>query len=302
MNPRGGHDGYLYRQSIRRGALYLLSSAFVFSFAGVLVKFLSAELPVAMVVFFRSAGGLLFILPWVVGRRGLSLRTKLFWNHALRAVSGVLAMYCFFYAISRLPLAEALSLNFTSPLIIPLMGYFLLKESIPRRISMILAIGFVGVLLIVKPGFAVFNPAALVGLISAFFASFALVNVRKLTRTEPATRVVFYFSLIASLITVIPMLLTWQTPDVRQLAMLLGLGLFATGGQWLLTRGYASGPVGQIGFFHYSAVIFAGALDWVIWRTAPDMISLGGVALICAAGIVAMQSPSEVPMVGKVDV
>jgi drug/metabolite transporter (DMT)-like permease len=284
-----GSRTYLYTQSVRLGALFMLSASVVFSFAGILVKLLSAELPLTMMVFFRNAGGLLVIVPWMMMQPGFSLRTEHAWNHTLRAAAGVTAMYCFFFTITKMPLAEAISLNFTSPLIIPLMGYFLLKEKIPARIGVILGVGFVGVLLIVKPGAAVFNPAALVGVISAFFASFALVNVRKLTRTEPALRVVFYFALLGSLITLVPMLFFWQAPTPRQWLMLLGVGFFATGGQYLLTRGYASGPVGQVGFFHYSAVIFAGLVDWLIWSEVPDALSLSGVGLICAAGIFAMQ-------------
>ncbi len=295
MSGPEGSDGYLYTQSVRRGALFLLTSSFVFSFAGILVKILSAELPLAMVVFFRNGGGLLLLVPWVMTQRDLSLKTSFFWNHAARAASGVMAMYCFFYAIAHLPLAEAISLNFTSPLIIPLMGYFLLGERIPGRVALVLLTGFAGVLLIMKPGLTVFEPVAMVGFISAFFASFALVNVRKLTRTEPAIRVVFYFAVIGSVMTSIPMLFYWQTPDVRQLIMLVGIGFFATIGQWLLTRGYASAPVGQAGFFHYSAVIFAGLVDWLIWHEVPDALSLGGVGLICLAGVVLMRSASAGP-------
>lgn len=285
----GGAPSYLYKQSVRLGALFMLSSSLVFSFAGILVKTLSSELPLTMLVFFRNAGGLMVIIPWMLMREDASFRTRHLGNHALRAAAGVTAMYCFFFTITKMPLAEAISLNFTSPLIIPVMGYFMLKEKIPARIGLILAVGFVGVLLIVKPGMAVFNPAALVGVFSAFFASFALVNVRKLTRTEPALRVVFYFALIGSLITLVPMLFYWQNPSPRQWLMLLGVGFFATGGQFLLTRGYASGPVGQVGFFHYSAVIFAGLVDWLIWSEIPDALSLGGVSLICVAGIFAMR-------------
>jgi drug/metabolite transporter (DMT)-like permease len=290
MNAPADRESFLYTQSVRRGAGFVLASSFVFSFAGILVKMLAAELPIAMIVFFRNGGGLLFLVPWVLSQRDLSLKTKYIWNHTARAASGVMAMYCFFYAIAHLPLAEAISLNFTSPLIIPLMGVVFLGERIPARTSGILLVGFMGVLLIIKPGMAVFQPVAMVGFISAFFASFALVNVRKLTRTEPASRVVFYFALIGSVLTLVPMLWSWQTPDMRQLAMLIGIGFFATIGQWLLTRGYASGPVGQIGFFHYSAVIFAGVVDWLIWRTTPGALSLGGVGLICLAGVILMRS------------
>ncbi len=276
---------YLYRQSIRRGALFLLASSAVFSAVGTLVKILTAQLPIEMVVFFRNSIGLVLLLPLLCAGGVVNLRTTRLWDHTARAVSGVLAMYCFFYAIRNLHLAEAISLNFTSPLIIPVLAYVFLKERVSRFVVGVLVVGFFGVLLVIKPGVGVFQPAALVGTLSAFFAAFALINIRRLTNTEPAIRVVFYFALIASAITLLPMLRVWVTPTMPQALMLTGVGVLATLGQWLLTRGYASGPAGKLAVFHYSAVIFAGAVDWMLWQSRPDAWSLAGVALITAAGI-----------------
>lgn len=278
----------IYRQSIRAGALYLLLSTFVFSFAGILVKLLSDELPLPMIVFFRNGGSLLVMIPWILIQRNASFATGCFWNHALRALSGVMAMYCFFYAIANLPLAEAIALNFTSPIILPLMAYLVSREKPATRLWSLLILGFCGVLLILKPGYQAMNTAGFVGLVSALFASFAIANVRRLTRHEPAYRVVFYFSLIASAITLVPMIAAWVQPSPLQLAMLIGIGVLATMGQWCLTRGYAAGPAGQVGFFHYSAVIFGGITDWMIWGQAPDALSFAGVVLICAAGVATM--------------
>lgn len=287
--------GHYYKQSVRRGALFLIGSSLVFSIVGVLVKALTADLPVEMVVFFRNAAGFIYLIPWMMTRQLSMLKTTRIWDHVARAVSGVLAMYCFFYAISNLNLAEAISLNFTSPLIIPLIAFVVLRERIPSNLVVYLTLGFIGVLLIVKPGVGVFKPAAVVGIVSAFFAAYALVNIRKLTTTESAMKVVFYFAVIASGITLIPMLRVWHPPEPVQWVMLVAIGLLATLGQWLLTRGYASGPVGQIGIFHYSAVIFAGIIDWLIWRSSPDFVSLLGVALICVAGVFAMRQ-SKIPL------
>lgn len=284
---------YLYKQSIRRGALFLLASSAVFSGVGTLVKMLTADLPIEMVVFFRNSVGLVLLLPLLFSRQSLSLRTSRFWDHTARAVSGVLAMYCFFYAIRNLHLAEAISLNFTSPLIIPVLAFLLLGERMSGNITGLLLLGFAGVLLVIKPGFGVFQPAALVGILSAFFAAFALINIRRLTSTEPAMRVVFYFALIGTALTTLPVLRVWINPDPLQWAMLIGVGSLATVGQWLLTRGYASGPAGKLAVFHYSAVIFAGAVDWMVWSSRPDGWSLAGVGLICLAGILVSRSESS---------
>jgi drug/metabolite transporter (DMT)-like permease len=98
---------------------------------------------------------------------------------------------------------------------------------------------------------------------------------------------VFYFALIGSVITFIPMIRVWVNPDPVQWVMLISIGLLATIGQWLLTRGYASAPVGQLAVFHYSAVVFAGLVDWIVWSEKPGLVSMTGVGLICIAGVLA---------------
>lgn len=282
------------RQGVRLGACYLIASAAVFSCVGALVKHLSGSLPVEMVVFFRNGAGLVFLLPLLLTGR-ISLRTSRLGDHALRAVSGVLAMYCFFYAIAKLHLAEAIVLNFASPLLIPVFAYFLIGERLPRAMGLLLAAGFIGVVLVMKPGVGVFKPAALVGLVSAVFAAFALVNIRRLASTEPVMQIVFYFALIGSIITVFPMLRVWIHPNPVQWVLLFAVGTFATVGQSLLTLGYACAPAGRIGYFQYSAVVFAGVVDWVIWGSRLDGLSIAGIVLICLAGIAATRFKDEAP-------
>ena len=131
----------------------------------------------------------------------------------MRGLAGVAAVSCYFYAIARLPLADAVLLNQSIPLFVPLVERVWLGEPIPPRLWRVLLIGFAGLLLILRPGFGVFQPVALVGLASAALASIAQVGIRRLTRTEPVTRIVFYFGLIASLAAAPPAALTWRTPS-----------------------------------------------------------------------------------------
>ncbi len=286
-----------YPQSIMLGAMYLIAAAMVFSVGGLLVKDLLADLPVVMLVFFRNAVALSLFLPMLFFKSSFSLRTKRLGPHAFRATAGVMAMYCFFYAISKLPLAEAVSLNFTSPLFIPLVAFLLLGERPGRVLPWVLLVGFGGSLLVIKPGSGTFQLAALVGVISAIFAAVSLVNVRRLAETEPAYRIVFYFALIGSILSIGPMLPSWQMPTLKQGLMLTGVGLFATAGQWLLTRGYASAPAGQVGYYQYSAVVFAGLLDWFVWQARPDGFSLIGMSIVCIAGVVASRiKPPPLPV------
>ena len=122
-------------------------------------------------------------------------------------------MACYFYAIARLRLADAVLLNQSMPLFIPLVERAWLGNRIPPRLWGVLALGFAGLLLILRPGTGVFEPVALVGLASAVLASVAQVGIRRLTRTEPVTRIVFYFGLVASVVSLPPAVYWWKGPS-----------------------------------------------------------------------------------------
>ena len=139
-------------------------------------------------------------------------------------------MACYFYAIARLRLADAVLLNQSMPLFIPLVERAWLGERIPPRLWGVLALGFAGLMLILRPGTGVFEPAALFGLASAVLASVAQVGIRRLTRTEPVTRIVFYFGLVASVVALPPAVYWWKTPSPATWAVLLLMGVFATVG------------------------------------------------------------------------
>jgi drug/metabolite transporter (DMT)-like permease len=274
---------------LRRGALLMLASGLLFSTMGALVKHLSAHLPNEMVVFFRSAMGLLALLPWVLHRGVSQLKTKKLRGHLGRGLAGVAAMYCYFYAIAHLPLAEATLLNYSTPLFVPFIAAAWLGEKISRKLWTAIATGFVGILLILKPGLDLFTPVSLIGLASGMFAALAMVSIRRLTHTEPTLRIVFYFSAVCTAVSAVPLIWRWQTPDPGLWAILIGMGALASLAQLLLTRAYSHAPAAQVGPFTYSTVVFAAAIGWIFWGEIPDLLSFGGTALVCLAGIMTIR-------------
>jgi drug/metabolite transporter (DMT)-like permease len=274
---------------LRRGALLMLASGLLFSTMGALVKHLSAHLPNEMVVFFRSAMGLLALLPWVLHHGVSQLKTKKLRGHLGRGLAGVAAMYCYFYAIAHLPLAEATLLNYSTPLFVPFIAAAWLGEKISRKLWTAIATGFVGILLILKPGLDLFTPVSLIGLASGMFAALAMVSIRRLTHTEPTLRIVFYFSAVCTAVSAVPLIWRWQTPDPGLWAILIGMGALASLAQLLLTRAYSHAPAAQVGPFTYSTVVFAAAIGWIFWGEIPDLLSFGGTALVCLAGIMTIR-------------
>jgi drug/metabolite transporter (DMT)-like permease len=268
--------------------MLLCGSSLLFAATGAAVKLASPSVSNEMAVFFRSFFGLIVLIPWLV-RGGLGgLRTAYPRQQVTRALAGLAAMYCFFYAIAHLPLAEAMLLNYSSPLFIPFIAWLWLGEPIPEGIGWAIGVGFIGICLILKPGVGFFSPAAVVGLLSAVLTATAMVAIRGLARHEPTTRIVFYFGVVCSVASAPALLWGWQTPSARALALLVLVGVLATSGQLLLTRAYALAPAARIGPFTYSTVVFAALFGWLLWDEVPDGLSVVGAALVFAAGVLAI--------------
>ena len=281
---------------IRRGAFLMVVSALLFAGMAAGVRVISRELPNAPIVFFRHFLMLVFLAPWLLRGGREAFRTDDFRGHLVRGLAGVSAVACYFYAIARLPLADAVLLNQSIPLFVPLVERVWLGERIPARLWRVLAIGFAGLLLILRPGLGVFQPVALVGLASAALASVAQVGIRRLTRTEPVTRIVFYFGLIASIAAAPPAALTWRAPSPGTWAVIVLMCALATMGQLTLTRAYVYAPAARIGPFLYAGPVFAGLLDWLLWGRLPDALFVAGAVVVVVAATMALRIRRGAPV------
>lgn len=276
------------KTNLVRGALCSILSSFLFAIMSAGVKYSSQYISSEMVVFLRNACGLLFLLPWLrSSSMGLDIiKTQRFGAHLIRTLTGLTAMYCFFYAIANLNLAEAVLLNFSSPMFIAIIALIWLNEPASKFVAIAIVIGFIGVNLILKPGFEEFSPAALVGLCSGVFVAFAMVSIRNLSSTEPTVRIVFYFSVLSTLISAIPLIWRWEMPGLNVWLVMLGAGLLATKAQLLMTYAYKQAPAAKIGVFAYTNVVFAAIFGWIFWGERIDLASFIGAVLICISGVV----------------
>jgi drug/metabolite transporter (DMT)-like permease len=267
----------------------MVASALLFASMAATVRVIAGELPNAPIVFFRHFIMLAFLLPWL-GREGRgALETRDLRGHLVRGLAGVSAVACYFYAIAHLRLADAVLLNQSMPLFIPLVERGWLGEPVPSRLWGVLALGFAGLLLLLRPGTGVFEPVALVGLASAGLAAVAQVGIRRLTRTEPVMRIVFYFGLVASVASLLPAVHWWKDPSPHAWAFLLLMGVFATVGQVTLTRAYLHAPAASVGPFLYVGPVFAGFLDWLFWGRLPDVLFVVGAVIVVAAATLALR-------------
>jgi drug/metabolite transporter (DMT)-like permease len=268
----------------RRAVLALLGSAFMFSLMTLGVKHLGARLPVAELVLARSIVGLSISLamarliginPWG-RRRGLL---------ALRGLLGTMALGCIFAALKRLPLAEATVLQFLYPTLTAALAWFLLGESPSRRGLAALLIGWIGVLVLVRPGSGVFPIEGVVlALAGATLTSLAYVSVRELASTESPLVIVIWFPMVSGLLSLPLVLLNPVVPSANELLLLLAIGLCTQAGQLGLTEGLARLPAARATPIGYVQVAFASFWGWWVFGEKLGSTTLlgGGLVLLAA--------------------
>ena len=269
-----------------KGALLLLLAEACFAGIGAIVKFTSGTASEVQVVFFRNFFALLLMLPFLY-RHGFSLlKTKRWYLHASRALTGIISMYCFFYVLARLPLAQGMLVLLLSPFIVPIIARFWLKER-PSRLTLLgIALGFVGVLLALPGANTGVQAIMLVALLAAVLGAVTKTTIRYMSDTEPAVRIVFYFSLLTAVLSAIPVPFYWQPLTNEVWLAFVGMGILAAVGQLAMTRAYAIAPASDIGMWTYSSVIFAGLFGYVFWQEPVTMAWFAGVLVIFYAGYI----------------
>jgi len=275
--------------NLKKGAASMICAAFFFACMGAMVKLASHSLSNETVVFFRNAFGLAALIPWLFRDGVPRLREGQWHLYLVRSGFGLAAMYCFFFAIARMRLADAVLLNYTMPLFVPFIAGPWLKERLNRNIWLGLAVGFLGVTLVLRPGAGLLGPVALIGLAAGVFAAVAQVSIRRLTREDSTVGIVFYFGFFSTLLSSVPVLFSWTRPEPATWLVLALMGIFATVAQLFLTTAYAYAPAASVGPFIYTIVVFAGLLDWGLWHRLPDVLSVAGAVLICLGGVLTIR-------------
>lgn len=276
----------------KNGALWMLIAGLLFACMGVFVKLGAAYFSNIELVFYRSFIGLFVVYALIRQQRG-SLRTPHWRSHAWRGVSGSIALLLFFYCITVLPLATAVTLNYTSPLFLTLLTVWLFREHFHLPLVAAILLGFIGTILLLHPTLQQDQIIpGLLGLASGFLAGVAMFNVRQLGRWgEPEWRVVFYFSLIASVFGAIGMIVTDTHPvTLESVPLLLGLGISATLAQLALTRAYSIGSTLVVSTLSYSTIVFASIFGIILWNETLSVEGWIGMALIITSGVLSFRT------------
>ncbi len=277
---------------------WMVVAGALFALMGAFVKFGSAYFSTAELVFYRSLIGLLVIF-LIAKTQKMPLTTAHWKMHLWRGLSGFIALMFFFTAISQLPLATAITLNYTSPLFLALLITFYLKERPHWPLLFSILLGFAGVVLLLRPTLnqGQFS-AGLYGLASGFLAGIAYLNVKQLGQIgEPEWRVVYYFTLISTIGAGIWMLIHHFHPvTIKSFLLLLGLGTSATLAQLAMTRAYRLGSTLVVGSLAYTTVIFASLLGILLWGEILSFTSWVAIAIIVISGIISASTTPKLAL------
>ena len=271
-----------------RGAIFMLLGALGFSCMAFVIKIVGRPLSEtepglnnSLIVFARCFFGLLILLP-VIYRSGPTavLRTNRIWLHLQRGLIGFCALTTFIYAISFMPLADVTAMSFAKPLFVIILAVLFLGEKVRWRRWAATMVGFVGVLIMIRPGQTGFDPNVLFAVLGALLVAGAVVTMKILSRSESVLTILTYFGITSTLFALIPALLNWQWPSLAQLGLLLLIGILGVGSQSFLVRAYAAGEATFVAPFDYIRLIYAGGLGYLFFSEIPDIWTLAGALLI----------------------
>jgi drug/metabolite transporter (DMT)-like permease len=251
-----------------------------------LAKWLTSSYPPLQIIFVRNLLAMPMITAivlWTGGAR--ALRTRHLGIHAFRGLLMVGGAYTFFRGLEVLPLAEATSLIFAAPIFITALSVPLLREAVGWRRWAAVIVGFIGVLIIVRPGAAAFQPASLFVVGTAMFYALGMISARWIGRGEDVWTMMFYIVLFPLLFSALMVPFVWQTPDMAHLPLFLGLAVFGTLGMTLITQAFRLAQAAIVAPFEYTALIWASVLGWLVWGDIPGLWIYVGAAVIIASGI-----------------
>lgn len=266
-----------------RGAIFILLASASATLMFTVVKALGQRIESPQIAFFRALVGLIVATPILLRHRG-GYRTRYLRFHIANGVFAAIAMALGYYAIANMNLADATALMFTRPLFLILLALLFLGELIRPRRWTATAFGFLGVLVIARPA-GVVEPAVLAALGASLFSGGMIVMIKKMVHEDGANIQLFYISIFMGLSLAIPTALTWQTPTLPELGMLVVVGLLGAANNFFYVRGLHAGEATAVAPFDYSRLIMAGLLGYWLFAELPDLWSVAGAALIVGSNL-----------------
>ncbi len=275
------------------GAALTTAAFFCVALVGTLAKVSGQYTSTGVLLLFQNLICLAFMIP-VALRGGLPLlRTTRIGLHVLRAATGTACWYALFVAIKLIPLANATLLTYSAPLWMPLIAWLVSRQRVAKATWIGAGIGFAGVILVLQPQARSFNAGELFALFGALMLAIAMMSVRWLGATEPVTRILFYYFLISTLLSIPVAVVDWQPIPAKAWVWLIALGFAQFFSQILVVVAYRYASAEKVGPFIYSVIVFTAVIDWLVWQHRPTLFMYLGMALVIGGGLIAVRAKRD---------
>ena len=268
------------------GFLYMFMSICAFSLMDVIVKW-SVDYPIGQVLFFRGFFGIVFYF-FVIPRQRFHnfYQTHRPGLHALRCISGLIALVAIFIALRKLPLATVVSISFAAPIFTTIFSIFLLSEKVGVYRWLAVLIGFIGIMIITEPGISELNIYYIFPVIFCLGLSYVAITIRQLSSTEPVWLISFYFSLSITLLSFLTIPQGWVMPNFDDFILLSLIGIFGGVANLWLSQSYKHSEVSLVTPLKYLALVFAIIFGYFIWNEIPTIKTLAGAFLVIISTLI----------------
>lgn len=272
--------------NIKAGIFWILLSTLCFAFMSTCAKVVERDVSVSTVMLFRFGFSFLAFLPWFLIKFKKTIYTEHFWLIIARSIGATIAIYFFFFCIRYVPMVDSILLTSASPLYVPIILKIALKTKTSIAVYWGILMGFVGLILILRPGTEIFGFPSLFGLFSGIIAGIGLILLRIIGQKAEPKQIFFYYFFIAAVASGIGAIFTWQPIDPSKLGYLLAIGAFGLLYQVGLTMALRAAEVQLMSSLLFLSVVFGGALDWIFFHNIPSFLSFIGMVLVIGGSLI----------------
>jgi drug/metabolite transporter (DMT)-like permease len=264
----------------------MVLATFGFSVMSGLVKAVSPPISTVQVVFFRATFAMIPLYAFILMTGGpRQLRTRHTGGHVVRSTAGLVGSFCYFYAYGHMPLADVVAISFAMPLFATALAVPLLGERVRIRRWTAIVVGFLGVLVMVRPGGSGFTWVALIMVAGAALYAIASIAIRRMSDTESSAAIVFYFTLTSMAASGMVLPWFWVPPTMKELSFLILVGIGGGMAQICMTRAFGAAPLAVIAPFEYASLLWSVGIGWMFWGEVPEIAVGLGATLVIASGL-----------------
>lgn len=267
-----------------RSGIWMSVSAITYVVSIAIGRYLAPDIEVFQIAFLRNAFAILFMLPWLYGVGLGALRTNQVGKHVLRGFMSSTNVTLLFAAVALIPIADMSAINFLQPVIGAAIAGFVLGEVAGRNRWLAIGLGFVGAIVVVRPGFADFNLGIAYALGSAVAGALVSIMIKTLVRTDPPDTIAAWLFITQTLILLVPTLLVWRMPTLEQWGLFVFIGFMSVILQRTYNRGIQAADISIAMPFNFTRLIWASILGWIVFAELPDLWTwIGGTVIFVSS-------------------